>query len=797
VPARFVARKDGSFGFAMGRYNRSQPLVIDPVLTYSTYLGGSGVDEARGVAVDRFGHAYVTGVTNLSNNFPTKNPFQPASGGSYDAFVAELSANGQSLIYSTYLGGSGEDIGNAIAVDATGAAYVTGHAASTNFPTKNALQPNLAGTEDAFVTKLAPGGGSLVYSTYLGGSDRGLGASIAVDSQGEAYVVGQTRSTDFPTKNAFQPNSGGGFDAFVAKLSADGRSLVFSTYLGGSGDDGAAGIALDRVGNAYVAGGTASTNFPTKNALHAALAGIYNAFVTELSPAGAPVYSTYFGGSDSDEASSIAVDPTGEVYVGGYTTSPNFPTQAAISPMLGGTSDGFVFSLAPGGQSLVYSTYLGGSGSDAVEGIAVDHAGRAYVVGGTESTDFPTKNPISAVNAGGADAFLAVIHLPGYLSFSTYLGGKGDDFGRGVAVDGTGAAYVVGSTASPDFPTLFPLQPKLAGTLNAFMTKIRGFPLTGATPNDFNGDDKTDFGIYYNNVFFVKPSGGGPTLVQPLGSPGAIPVVGDFVFDGKADFGVYQNNTFYIKPSNGGPMIVQPWGGPGAIPVLGDFDGDQVADFGVYQNNTFYIKPSNGGPTIVQPWGVPGSIPVVGDFDGDGKADFGFYYHNTFYIKESGGGIIVQPWGVPGATPVVGDYDGDGKTDFGFYYNGTFYIKPSNGGPAIVQPWGLPGAIPIEGDYDGDGKTDFAIYYKNIFYAKPSAGGPPIVQPWGVPGSLPLPVPLPFLNAASRAAVSPQLSAATIVSPGLPPLPDLIVPLVPTHPKKAAGLIPELVDQLL
>jgi hypothetical protein len=191
VPARFVARKDGSFGFAVGRYERSQPLVIDPVLTYSTYLGGSSGDGARAVAVDRFGRAYVTGYTS-SDNFPTKNPFQPTSGGSYDAFVAELSANGQSLVYSTYLGGSGIDAGTAIAVDAGGAAYVTGYTNSTNFPTKNALQPNLPGIEDAFVTKLAPGGGSLVYSTYLGGSERDSGGGIAVDAQGEACVAGGT-----------------------------------------------------------------------------------------------------------------------------------------------------------------------------------------------------------------------------------------------------------------------------------------------------------------------------------------------------------------------------------------------------------------------------------------------------------------------------------------------------------------------------------------------------------------------------------------------------------------------------
>ena len=329
-------------GFRLGIYDASQPLVIDPVLSYSTYLGGSGADGGFGIAVDpTTGDALVTGWTT-STDFPTANPLQPNLGGGGDAFVARLRADGSALVYSTYLGGTGDDYGYGIAVDpATGDALVTGWTQSTNFPTANPLQPTYGGGYyNAFVARLRADGSALVFSTYLGGSgvDRGLG--IAVDpTTGDVLVTGDTGSTDFPTANPLQPNFGGGDDVFVARLRADGSALVYSTYLGGTGDDYGYGIAVDpATGDALVTGLTESTNFPTANPLQPTNHGVEDAFVARLSANGsALVYSTYLGGSDNDEGTSIAVDPTtGDALVTGVTYSTNFPTANPLQPTYGG-----------------------------------------------------------------------------------------------------------------------------------------------------------------------------------------------------------------------------------------------------------------------------------------------------------------------------------------------------------------------------------------------------------------------------------------------------------------------------
>ncbi len=328
-----MLKGDNRVGFELAKFDRRRPLVIDPVLSYSTYLGGSGTDAAYGIAVDPSGNAYVAGLT-FSTNFPTSNAFQSSyGGGTYDGFVTKLSADGSTLLYSTYLGGSGEDIAYAIAVDSSGDAYVTGGTKSTNFPTtSNAFQGSLAGTVNVFVTKLAADGSSLVYSTYLGGNGKDSGNGIAVDPSGNAYVTGYTGSTNFPTTpSAFQGSLPGGQDPFVTKLSADGSSLVYSTYLGGGFLDKGQAIAVDSSGNAYVTGATTSTDFPTTpSAFQGSLgsSSLYsNAFVTKLAADGSSlVYSTYLGGGGPDLGYGIAVDPSGDAYVTGSAESVNFPT---------------------------------------------------------------------------------------------------------------------------------------------------------------------------------------------------------------------------------------------------------------------------------------------------------------------------------------------------------------------------------------------------------------------------------------------------------------------------------------
>jgi len=507
-------------GFQVGAYDTSKPLVIDPVLSYSTYLGGSGGDSGNGIAVDASGDAYITGWTQ-STNFPTTSG---GYSGTEDAFVTELDPAGNAILYSTYLGGSG---GNSeafgIAVDASSDAYVTGWTNSASFPTTSgAYQGQFVGSQDAFVTKLNATGASLVYSTYLGGSTGGdYGTGIAVDASGDAYVAGVTGSDNFPTTaNAFQRTSytGGYSNAFVSEINtsnAGTASLVYSTYLGGTAadpgysttiDTEGQGIALDSSGNVYVTGKTASDTFvatagafQTTNPKYpygpSGSVVSYSAFVTKINPSNAGsaslVYSTYLGGSygGDDSGNGIAVDASGNAYVTGWTTASDFPTTAgALQPALAAGSnnyDAFVTELNSTGSALVYSTFLGGTGNDFGNGIAVDASGESYVTGSTQSTNFPTANALQPANGGGGDAFVAKLSAAGSsLVYSTYLGGSGGSSGGGIALDSAGNAYVTG-TAGSNFPTTpGAFQPRYGGGpqgSEAFVAKIgqsAGFILT-------------------------------------------------------------------------------------------------------------------------------------------------------------------------------------------------------------------------------------------------------------------------------------------------------------------------------
>ena len=334
-------------------------------------------------------------------------------------FVAKINPAGSALVYSSYLGGTGGDSGYGIAVDGAGNAYVTGTTYSTDFPTMNPLQGANAGGRDAFIAKINPAGSGLVYSTYFGGSGSDRGTGIAVDSAGNAYVTGVTSSTDFPTANPLQPANGGATDVFVSKINAWGSALVYSTYLGGSGNDLGAGIAVDSSGNAYVAGTTFSGNFPTKNPFQPANRDIDAFVAKINPTGSALVYSTYLGGTGYDPGYAIAVDGVGSAYVTGYVQyALDFPVSPGafqkgcrrVNSHLD-CYDAFVARLNPSGSALVYSTFLGGSSYDWGYGIAVDNAGNAYIAGGTASTNFPTKNPLQPANGGGGDAFVTAIQM--------------------------------------------------------------------------------------------------------------------------------------------------------------------------------------------------------------------------------------------------------------------------------------------------------------------------------------------------------------------------------------------------
>jgi RHS repeat-associated protein len=480
VSGGYVLRDTHRVGFQVGAYDPAVPLIIDPVLVYGTYLGGSGDDVGLGIAVDAAGHAYVTGYTT-SADFPPQVGLQGNLGGGSDAFVTKLDSTGSALVYSTYLGGSGDDGSNGIAVDAAGHAYVTGFTSSPDFPTVNPFQASPGGNRDAFVAKLTPTGSAVAYATYLGGTEEEWGLGIAVDAAGHAFVAGFTASSDFPTLNPLQASSGGNGDAFVAKLSPAGAALAYATYLGGAEEEWGLGIAVDAADHAYVTGFTSSPDFPTASPVQGTYGGNRDAFVAKLSPTGMGlVYATYLGGTEEEWGLAIAVDAADHAYVTGFTSSADFPTRTPLQGTIRGASDAFVAKLDPAGSTLVSSTYLGGSGDDGSNGIAVDSTGHIYVTGYTSSPDFPVVDPVQASPGGKWDAFAAKLTPTGAaLAYATYLGGSGEDSGFAIALDAAGQAHVTGWTDSPDFPTPAPLQLPL-GRSDAFVVKIGG-----------SGDDET------------------------------------------------------------------------------------------------------------------------------------------------------------------------------------------------------------------------------------------------------------------------------------------------------------------
>ena len=444
-----------------GPHDPAAPLLIDPVIQYSTYLGGSAADFGNGIAVDGEGCAYVSAST-LSADFPvTPGAFQTTLVGKTDVFVTKFAVDGANLVYSTYLGGTGNNTGFSLAIDAQGCAYVTGNTNATDFPvTPGAFQTTYGGgTDDAFVTKLAPDGASLVYSTYLGGINNDSGNDIAVDALGCAYVGGFTYSADFPvTPGAFQIVYTGTGDAFATKLAADGGSLVYSSYLNGSKNAASLNIAVDARGCAYLTGITDSTDFPvTPGAFQTTYGGgVDDAFVTKFSADGASlVYSTYLGGDLVDSGSGICVDAEGIAYVTGSTSSANFPvTPGAFQTAIAGAANAFITKLAPSGGSLLASTYLGGSLIDSGNAITVDMRGHVYVAGNTISDNFPTTPAVLPSQLqGDSDAFVSIL-TPDLrrLLVSYYLGGSGSDYGDGIVIGGDGGVYVVGDTSSTDFP---------------------------------------------------------------------------------------------------------------------------------------------------------------------------------------------------------------------------------------------------------------------------------------------------------------------------------------------------------
>ena len=440
IAARYVLQGN-TVRLELGRYDRSKALVIDPPLTWATYSSfRSTTTDVSAVATDVAGNVYVTG-------------YEISPLGDADCVVAELNRAGTAVLFRTLLAGSGDDAGYAITLDAAGNIYVTGQTDSNDFPSTNSVQ-GLAGLGiDAFAAKLDRTG-KVLYSTFLGGSLTDVGYALALDLSNNLYVTGGTQSPDFPhTGNAYQSALGGGIDSFVSMFDPSGN-LIYSTYFGGNADDVAYGIAVDLGYSVYLTGTTTSSNFPvTASALQSHGAGRIDGFVTKLAVFGAPLYSTYFGGSGDDSPAAIVLDSAGAAYVAGTTNSTNFPVTSSFQNVFNGQKDIFAFKLNPAGSQLVYSTYLGGSGTDTASGLALDGNGSLYIAGRSDSEDFPTVNAFAPSRKGVANGIVAALSPTGNsLQFSTYLGGSGVDSANALALNCATGLSVAGNTASTDFP---------------------------------------------------------------------------------------------------------------------------------------------------------------------------------------------------------------------------------------------------------------------------------------------------------------------------------------------------------
>jgi uncharacterized protein (TIGR03437 family) len=469
VACDYIVNHDHRVQFALAKYDHTEPLTIDPVIEYSTYLGGNAQDVASDIAVDSSGNMYVTGWLE-SPKYPNLDPFQQTSGTERFIVIAKMTASGNALVWYTYVGGTALNDSEKIAIDSSGNTYVAGFTSSTDFPVLKAAQPVFGGGYENAVIVKVDRNGKLVYSTYLGGNNQERAQGLAVDATGAAFVSGFTWSIDFPVMNAIQPRMTGRPDAFLAKLSPAGDRFLFATYLGGSGLEYGGSVALDSGGNPVIVGTTASADFPTVNSLQPALGtGAESGFITKISSAGDKIlYSSYFGANAVVLLRAVKLDSADNIWVFGEVGGPGLPLQNPLqSSFGGGDMDGVIAKLNAKGDSILFSTYFGGSGIDFPSDLAVDSAGNAYASGFTYSPDFPVKNTmqpfVGATHGYKNDTFLIKISPSGALIYSTLLGGDGPDFNGGVTVGSNGAVYLSGSTNSDDFPLKNPLQATYGG----------------------------------------------------------------------------------------------------------------------------------------------------------------------------------------------------------------------------------------------------------------------------------------------------------------------------------------------
>ena len=650
-----------------------------------------------------------------------------------------------SMLFSGYFGGSSQDNITAVKIDGLNNIVVVGWTTSSDLPTSNGARKVRGGGVDAFVASFLPNGGGLLYCTYLGGAGDDRAFGLAIDASRNVYITGWTSSTNFPLVGAFQSRLGGTRDAFVTKLNATGNTLLYSTYLGGTGLDVGNSIAVTSANEAVLCGDTTSTNLPvTPGVFQRTLGGSQDAWVARLSPAGnSLVFLTYVGGSSTDHCSVIATGTQNEIVFGGYTWSANFPTAGMVTPVFqpasGGGQDGFVAKIYRTGALLIFSTYLGGSGGsiaapEEVNSLAIDSQGNIVSGGTTSSSDFPvTSGAFQSKLGGQTDGFITRFGSFGNLLQSTYLGGALSDSINGVALDFHGNPYVTGSTASQDFPVANPLQTANAGGADAFVVKMNT-ALSSVTYGSYlggaGGDSSNAIAVdFETSIVLAGQTGSGNFPVSGNLPRSSNEVLSSFLtkiapsFTLGVAYGYQGQQEFVIDSWHVSSYLSSAsYGNATDIPLVGDWTGSGTKHIGVFRNGTWILDTNGNGildatdKTVV--FGEAGDVPVVGDWRGTGQIALGLFRQGTFILDLSGH-LSGTPTGLNDATfafgqggdlPIAADWSGTGTTKVGIFRNGLWIVDYSGGrtynsSTNQAYIYGQAGDIPIVGDWDSSGNS--------------------------------------------------------------------------------------------
>jgi len=692
IGGAYRRNSDGTIGFRADPYDETKPLIVDPVILFSGYFGGASQTVITSIAVNSYYNVIVAGWT-MSTNLPASGGLKSTYSGGVDAFVAGFSPSGGSLIFCTYLGGSADDRAFGVAVDSSNNTYITGQTSSLNFPLVLPFQRKLSGARDAFVAKLNPAGNALIFSTYLGGSGADWANGIALDSMSNPVVFGDTTSSNLPvTASAFQTTLTSAQNTFLAKLSSNGQSLLFMTYFGGNGTDHGAAVKLDPTDAIYVGGSTFSSTLPVLNAFQAHNAGGQDGFFAKFSSNGQSLaYASYYGGSSGssgapEEVNAIAVVVPGSFFVAGTTSSPDFPvTSGAIQPTFGGGStDGFVGRINYLTGGLQKSTFVGGSSDDGINAMAVDFYREVYVAGYTSSGDFPTQNALQSTNKGSLDAFVLKTNFS-QIIYSTYLGGNGSDSATAIAVDSLTSIVVAGTTGSASFPVVGSGASWTGSALSSFVTKIAPhFSPAVFQQTTWLIDPWHDTGYNGPNLNL--------SVIQ-FGLAGDLPIAGDWTGNGVRKVGVFRNGTWYLDMNGNGVWDAGDksvaFGQAGDIPVVGDWNGTGTIKLGLYRQGTFILDLSGhlsgvatGLSDATFSFGLSTDIPIVADWNNSGTTKVGVFRNGQWLIDYFGthtyGGSMAYSFGQAGDKPVVGDWDGSGpQNKLGVFRSGLWLLDYS------------------------------------------------------------------------------------------------------------------------